>query len=194
MEPQPLNGQCWPLGGPQQTRAQRSGPSHPQPSRAPGHTPPTRSDTLGDPEAGGRGSRGAVFTVPRGGTWSSGGGFHITPWAPRDQGAPEQSGNCSPSSSPSPRGAWPLRALPTPLLPSPRAGAAIFLAVIVVKRASRGCRDKVPQTRQLKTAEVYSLRAACSFLLCFSGNCVERGPQRLHIHKRVWTCFLSWPL
>ena len=37
-------------------------------------------------------------------------------------------------------------------------------------------------------------QAACSFPLCFSGNCVERGPRRLHIHKRVWTGFLSWPL
>ena len=37
-------------------------------------------------------------------------------------------------------------------------------------------------------------QAARSFLLCFSGNCVERGPQRLHIHKRGWTRFLSWPL
>lgn len=44
-EASPLNGQCWPLGGPQQARAPCSGPSHPQPSPGPGHTPPTCSVT-----------------------------------------------------------------------------------------------------------------------------------------------------
>ena len=116
VKPQPLSGQCWPLGGPQQARAQRSGPSHPQPSAAPGHTPPTCLVTPRlETEA-----LGAVFTVPPDARWNSRGGFHISrgPWGP--EGPRAERAAVPPAARLREHGlSEPCQPLSSPLLPSP---------------------------------------------------------------------------
>ena len=84
----------------------------------PGPRPHT-TDMLGDPEAGGRGSRGPFSRSPVTPGGVAGEGF-TSPHGPRGTRRPQsRGGSCSPSSSPSPEGARPVGALPTSLLPSP---------------------------------------------------------------------------
>ena len=128
VKPQPLNGQCWPLGGPQQARAQRSGPSHPQPSPAPGHTPPT---CLVTPRLEAE-APGAVFTAPLTPGEIAGEGF-TSAVGPGGQEAPEQSGQLFPQQLASGSMACRSPANLSPPLSCPLhgAGTAIFLAVTV---------------------------------------------------------------
>ena len=132
----PTEGQCGASAPQRAVLATGGPPADPGPALRP-LTPPAQpgprphtTDTLGHARTHSVTPRreaeapGGRFHCPRGGRWSGRGGFHITRWTPGDQEAPEQGGNCSPSSSPSPQGAWPVRALPTPLLPSPRSGSS----------------------------------------------------------------------
>lgn len=87
------------------------------PPAQPGPRPHT-ADMLGDPEPGGRGSRGPFSRSPLTPGGIAGEGFTSTV-GPGDQEAPEQRGQLFPQQLAFPQGAWPVGALPTSLLPSP---------------------------------------------------------------------------